>query len=534
MRGITIAILLSLCRVLYAQQSAIEGTAIDTSTHQPMAGVHIMLRPMGTSGRPSDDVVTYGALSRKDGHFSISGIAPAVYFLQAEHNGYALLPGKSATISLKPGEQRADVTVAMSPRAVIVGHVLDEYGDPVERIQVMATPAPGSSTAPVQSDPTDERGLFRLPVAPGKYYVSADVRYRQPTREIRNDGRDTSVYGTTYYPSAVSEAQANPVEAAAGQEITGIDIHPARKQTFTIGGTVTGIPQGAPMPELLLFTSSGYPMRPALSIAGSGGFLITGIAAGSYRLMAVLQSSALPLRSPPVEVDAGAVPGAGVNLTLVHGETVPGTLVIEGDPPKPAPEEKLIVLLDSDSNPPQSPFGEGMNPKGAEVGKDGAFRVEQVFPGKLSVRVEPLPENAFIKSVKLNGTEAPDEVLDLSRGVNGAVISVTLSRNGGRIEGKVLDADNNVFVAIAQSADDLDYRSLTPAEPGAKFHFSGLRPGKYRIIAVGATQFSGLYQHDSQALKALFPAAPEIEIHEGDRIETDVKLTASEKQGAKQ
>ena len=537
MRGITLVILLALCRSLCAQhldpqQAAIEGTAIDTVTHQPMAGVHITLRPMGTNGRPSEDAVAYGAISRKDGHFSVSGIAPAVYFLEAEHNGYALLPGKSATISLKPGEQQAELTIAMSPHAVIVGRVLDEYGDPVENIRVMATPAPESSTALVQGDPTDERGLFRLPVAPGKYYVSADFTNFHTTREIRNDGRDASAYASTYYPSATSQSQASPIEAAAGQELTGIDIHLARKEALTIRGTVTGIPQGAPMPEVGLFDSNGYALR-WFPVTPGGGFTITGIAAGSYRLMAFLQSGALSLRSPPVEVNAGAASEPGVNLTLVRSEALPGTLAIKGDPPKAAPEEKLTVLLDSDSNPPQTFFGASLNPRGAEVSKDGAFRVEQVFPGKLSVRIVPLPENAFVKSVKLNGTEVPDAVLDLSRGVNGAVIAITLSRNGGRIEGKVLDTDN-AFVAIAQSADDLDHESLVPVEPGAKFHFAGLRPGKYRIVAVDSTQFSGLYQHDSQALRALFPAAPEIEIHEGDRIETDVKLTASEKQGAKQ
>ena len=525
MRGITTTLLLMLCGALCAQESAIEGTAIDTAAHRSMAGVHITLRPMGANGRASEDAVTYGALSGKDGHFSISGIAPAAYFVQAEYNGYVLLPGKMATISLKPGERRNDVTVAMVARGVIYGHILNEYGDPVESIQVMATPVTGFSTETVQSDPTDERGLFRLPVAPGKYNVSANFRNLHTTHEIRNDGRDTSAYVTTWYPSAASEAQASTVEAAAGQEVTGIDIHLTRKQALTIRGTVTGIPPGALMPDVWLDTAGGSGLRASPDPA-DGKFTFTGLIAGSYRLMAVLQSAGLSLRSPQVEVEADAASGTVINLALVRGETVPGSLVIEGDPPKPAPEEKLTVLLDSDFNPPQIAFRAGMNPKGAEVGKDRTFRVEQVFPGKLSVRVVPLPENAFVKSVKLNGVEVPDQVLDLSRGVNGAVIAVTLSRNGGRIEGKVLDADSNAFVAIARSADDIDYDSLTPVEPGAKFHFAGLRPGKYRIV--------GAYQHDVQALRALFPAAPEIEIHEGDRIETDVKLTTSEKPGAKQ
>jgi hypothetical protein len=144
-----------------------------------------------------------------------------------------------------------------------------------------------------------------------------------------------------------------------------------------------------------------------------------------------------------------------------------------------------------------------------------------------------MPENAFIKSVKLEGNESPDGLLDLSRGVKGANVRVTLSRNGGRVEGSVLDAEGEPRIPLAHvnilaSADDtdrIDRESARIVAAGEKFSFSGLRPGRYRLIATDARQSPVSVQE----LKALFPKAPEIEIREGDRVARDVKVMSVER-----
>jgi hypothetical protein len=175
------------------------------------------------------------------------------------------------------------------------------------------------------------------------------------------------------------------------------------------------------------------------------------------------------------------------------------------------------------------------NTKGSEVDKDGAFRIEPVFPGRFRVRVLPLPENAWIKSVKLGDAEVPDGVLDLSRGVGEAKVKVTISLNGGQVEGTVFGEDGQPFerplpfVVIAETVDEIDGTNLKLAEAGAKFKFTGLRPGKYRLIAVDPRHYGG----DIDAVKAIFSKAPEIEIREGDRITKDVKIVVAENPSAK-
>ena len=94
----------------------------------------------------------------------------------------------------------------------------------------------------------DERGEFHMSVAPGKYYVVAEPAGRNINQvpEVRTDGSVPAIYGKTYHPSAAAKAKAVLVEAAAGAELIGIDIHMARQgRAFNIGGTVTGMTDGA-------------------------------------------------------------------------------------------------------------------------------------------------------------------------------------------------------------------------------------------------------------------------------------------------
>jgi hypothetical protein len=102
------------------------------------------------------------------------------------------------------------------------------------------------------------------------------------------------------------------------------------------------------------------------------------------------------------------------------------------------------------------------------------------------------------------------------------------------VDGVLLSVDGEplhspfAFVILAAKAEEISTEGSKMVEAGAKFKFSGLRPGKYRLIAF-RPQFAG----DLEAIKAMFPKAPEIEIREGDRITKDVKIVAAENPDAK-
>jgi hypothetical protein len=332
------------------------------------------------------------------------------------------------------------------------------------------------------------------------------------------------VYGATFYPSAATRDQATAIELAAGQTVSGIDIHLTLKRSITVRGGVTGMPAGPEISTYITLFWSEIGTYTFTRPEPDGTFAIAGLTPGKYRLMARLQGSDGPdMQSASKELEVENDDNSIV-LALVRAETLSGTVEIEGDAPKSPVREKLGVRLS-----PEIQFGEN---KGADVGEDGTFHIDRVFPGKLRMIVMPLPENAYVKSIKAGSAEAQDGLVDLSHGVAGSQIHITLSRNGGRVEGRVLGEDGQPFtgpsmVILTESDDPLDEKGFQAAEAGEKFSYSGLRPGKYRFMALEPSHMMMSSQAKPDALKALLAHAEEIEIHEGDRISKDIKISAT-------
>lgn len=505
-------------RCLAAQQASIEGTAIDAVTRQPLPGVHINMHQ-----DPAEDA--WGAITRPNGRFSITGMKPALYFLTAEGNGYIHLPGKN--VPLKPGDQVTGFIVEMTPRAVIAGRVLDEFGDPMQNVDVEATPVVPEPQLdePGMSDRTDERGQFRMTGAPGKYYVKATYApMRFVPAETFNGLPAPPAYAATFYPSSADKDRAHVVEVAPGHDLNGIDIRLARTLSLNISGVVTGVPDGSPPPLVWMeHDEARQYTQPALF---DGIFRFSGLAPGHYRILASSGSGDNPLRSQLLDVHLESVDETNLNLKLMPGEELSGTLEIHGDPGKTTLLKTLAVHLEPESAPP---------PKGGAVDSDGAFHLSQIFPAKFRVTVRPLPENAYVDSVKLDDTEMPTGTLDLTRGAGGARLKVTVGLNSGQVEGTVLGEDGRpfagpvAFVFLAATVDEIDNFSGKPIDPEAKFSFDGLRPGKYRLFAVDPRLVSSSLEN----FRALFPKGEEIEIREGDRLIKDVKVMAAENRDAK-
>jgi hypothetical protein len=247
-----------------------------------------------------------------------------------------------------------------------------------------------------------------------------------------------------------------------------------------------------------------------------GRFSLSGLVPDRYTLTARILTAATPLFSQAVEVPPETTNVDGINLRLVAGEEVSGTLEIEGTGGNAGADEKRSVQLES-----LVPRNFAAVKRG-EVDEEGAFHIAPVYPGTFRVSVTPLPENAYIKSVQVN-SGAGGDVIDLSRGVAGSKLKIIISRNGGQIEGTL---SAGATVILAESPDDS--RHVTYAAADKQYRFTGLHPGKYRLIAA-ATQ--GL---QPDRLEGMFGDAPEIEVHEGDRITRDVKIPVKEKPGAKQ
>ena len=496
---------------LQAQTASIQGTVTDAASHQPMARVHLIFRP----ANPKRQTDIYGAVSRDDGSFSVADLAPGTYGIEARYNGYLPIP---ATATLTAGEERKDLIVQMTQRAVITGHVLDENGDAAPRTPVSATPLTGQGSSQTT---TDERGFYRLPLDPGQYRLHAlaqNVGRAQSlgSQEIRLDGTVRPVYGDTFYPSVI--------ELSPGQN-TNVDIHLTPHVSRSISGIVTGLPEGKPdVPRAFvnLYRASSpnsFTQLESAAVGEDGKFSFANIAPGHYSISAV--GNGAPLRSAVIELPGENDSFSNLTIALAYGETLRGKLRIEGRGPAAMDVRKMAIRLEP-------------NPGESRIDADGKFQINSVFPGKFILQLTGLPENAFVKTVRIGNVEWHTGRIDLPDGVKGAQMDVLVSPNAGQLEGTVANEEGQatsdkpfVWVVLAGEDDDLNVKQV---DSGTKFRFTGLHPGKYRLVVVDPRHFR---EGDRAALESLLAKAPEIEIHEGDRISQDLKATVPEDSHAK-
>ena len=522
-----------LCGPVAAQQARVAGMVRDSVTHQPLPGVHITLRP-ATNNNDEQPASLWGAISKQDGSFSIGAVPAGSYNLSTRRNGYMQLvsvplqggaerfPGPSP-LTVEAGENVTDVLIEMTAEVFIAGHVFDENGDPLERFLIEAESARrvglnGTATR------TDERGQFRLVLWPGKFYLKATPLRLPASLPTVERGAAEPVYLATWYPAAQTRAAGAVIEVAPGQQMTDIDFHLTQARTLRISGTVSGMPEAGK--DAIVFVQSDASRNFSFPTEPDGKFIFAGLPAGQYRLSARYEGGSKSMQSPISEVRLENADETGVVLTLAPGETVSGMVEIAGGSGKFAGLSKLNVQLFR--------FRYGDGPLSGLVDSEGRFRIENVFPDKFEVRVLPMPENAYLKSVKVDGADVSDALLDFSRGVNRANLRVTISLNAATLEGRVIAKDgkpapNHSLVFLGSRPEDIRLDDLKPSGPDGSFRFTGLRPGKYRLLAIDPR----LAMAGSEMLKPLFDAASEFEIHEGDRIRKDAEIAVPQLENAK-
>jgi protocatechuate 3,4-dioxygenase beta subunit len=541
MKGAILLLLISSC--VRAQQGSLVGTAIHAVTREPLSNVHVRLVAMSSGGFTT----AYGAMSDRTGHFSIATIRPGTYILMPERAGFLHVQAKGSAaipnITIKPGEHQTGYQLEMTPRAVISGRVVDEAGDPVQGVQVQTMPVtPGSIPVPFMPPrypATDERGEFRLSGPPGKYYVQATVSMGgggEERPEKRSDGTSEAFYGTTFYPSSIRKDRATVVEAVSGKDVSGIEIRLARRQQgLGISGVVSGIPEGPSRGYVMMqFGESAQRISSGrgAGVSADGKFRFDGLQPGFYRLTAQYHDEKTHLVSRTMEWQLENSEVANVELVLLPGVELSGSLKMEGETAEVAPPKRKVRLE------PAMGFSFMSEATGGEVDGSGVFRIGNIMPGKYRVKVEPLAENAYIKSLEIDGAAVTNGIADLSQATRGASAKLTLGRNAAQISGRVLDADgepitnNMVMIFLARDPDDIPLTVNGPerATQDGKYTIKGVVPGKYRLFALDPFQVSGAAGPDEglDMFKKLFERGEEVEFKEGDRITKDLKVISTE------
>jgi hypothetical protein len=471
-----------ICATAWAQPQppGISGTITNGVSGEPILRAHVMLR-----AESSDTPMKYGALTTAEGKFSISPLPPGVYTVTVEKPGFVPAPNQwgSTYLSLKvkEGDAASDLKLKLLPQAVISGRVLDADGRPVEHMRVET--ARGRSAA---STTTNARGEFRLSgLRPGRYLVRAMPPEGGPP-EIRTDGTKEINYGITYYPGAPVESSATGITARAGAEMAAIDIHLTPTPITRVSGVVVGLPAGAKGYVLSRTYGPGFREGYTTSMLTDPHFTLWRLPPGKYRLSAWCEPPGGAVHTSSVEVELGGANIDNIELSFVPPFAVAGSL--EGDLPPPENSPKRTVTLRS--------VGPGAwTSKPADIGPDGAFRVEKVHPDRYRVELHGLPAAVYVKSVRMGQAESPGNWLDLSRGPASASLTVSVAVAKGSLSGTVQGPDgpaSGLMVGLYPDASDgLDELRTVLAE-GGKYSFTGVPTGSYRVFAFDPADLTNL------------------------------------------
>jgi hypothetical protein len=458
------------------------------------------------------------------GTYIIRGIA-AGYLTAGKLDGMSTLPN----ITLKPGQRISDFKLEMVRHAVLTGRVVDEFGDPIDGIGVEAEQLTGDqylSVTPGRGGAeTDDRGEFHIPVGPGRYRLKVDPPIDSNLKEIRTDGTSAPLYSMTYYPSAPAPNRASVIEVKAGETAGPLDIHLLRAHPMTIGGVVSGIPDAA-RPWVRVRTGDDPNDLAALEPAPTdpdGRFSIPNARPGHYWLQAMYNTGGVVMQSQTVEVTPDSANAANIELTLRGAGELTGTIEV---PAGLGPFK--VVLQPLATRVFSKPGAEG------DANKEGAFRIGGILPGKYWVMVQPLPENAYIKSMQMDGAALRSGEIDLSRGAGGSHLKLVIGANGGQISGAVPDKDGqplrNTPVEIrllnSPSGDDPPEQQVRGLVIEGRYGIRNLRPGKYWLLAIDPLYSGDVTSPD--AMKALAAGATEVNVKEGDRLVKDLHVATKE------
>jgi protocatechuate 3,4-dioxygenase beta subunit len=146
--------------------------------------------------------------------------------------------------------------------------------------------------------------------------------------------------------------------------------------------------------------------------------------------------------------------------------------------------------------------------------------------------VEPIAENAYIKTMELDGAPSLKAEIDLSRGAQGSHLKLVISANAAQISGAVFDKDGqpliNAMVEIrllnSSSGDDPPER-MGFARDG-RYTMRSLPPGKYWLLAVDPLHSGDVTSPD--VMTALASHAVGVEVKEGDRLVKDLRIATKE------
>jgi hypothetical protein len=476
-------------------ECSISGTVVTLAGGEPLRKARVRLESQ------EDRMRSISAISDAGGRFEMKALDPGGYRLHVSRVGYVTQiygqrqpqdPG--AILSLRPGQELKDLLFKMVPSAVLAGRILDEDGEPLPSVNVSALREVYNqgkrSLVSGANAQTNDLGQYRLfGLAPGRYFISAHYgNWERGT--VANDELtqpSSQGYANMFYPGTPDRTKATAIAVKAGEEITSVEILMRQVSVYHVRGhvynQVTHRP-GAETMVLLMPKSSDqrgdFGDSYTMIQKRDGSFDIPEVLPGSYSLAGIWSDQGRHYVSR-VPLEVGNADVEGVAVTILVGSTVGGRVIWDGQPALER-DELRIAMRSTDDSPIYFP--------GSRVNPDGSFAIPDVGDGAYYAIPDGESKDCYVKDVEYAGRASLEEGFSVARG-SAALLEITISSRGGRVQGTVTDEDglptSGVYVALVPDSETRRtkhrlYKSQTTDQYG-HFDLRGIAPGDYLLFS---------------------------------------------------
>lgn len=546
---------------LRAQETAAEpkgvsvsGTVVNSITREPVRRAEVVLMQIPDSaaqgqprsGTPGVSLTASAApqtpgaspqaprttVTGADGAFRFDDVAEGTYRIYVRREG--MVAGRPAhglspqQIRVRAGTPVTGLRYSLTPQAVISGRVVDDEGEPVQGVQVMALRrAPPEARMSYQpAGPgvqTDDRGEYRLRnLPPGRYLIQA-APLAQGTMNVPENQR--TALAAAFHPDASSPQQAIWISASAGQEVANVDVRLRRVAVRRVSGKVL-LEDGRPAERFMVNTlDRNAPMtffmsgRMAMS-REPGSFVLESVPPGSYTLMARLMDPQNPVmqRAAIAQVEVGDRDVEGVEIRFLPPFVLRGQVRVEGPGAEEARPRLGTMQVSLIPSPSGMSFGQ------AAVKEDGSFEVTMHAPGRYRLFLyQGASPQLYVASIRTSGGSDVTQEIDLSSGASESVI-ITMRTDAALITASRPPVEKedelcNPYYAAAVPVSEADRASraplTTPVDDSGQAVLFPLPPGEYYVFGVCTADLTLI--SDPDLLESLIQRAEKIRVQAGEQ-----------------
>jgi hypothetical protein len=502
------------------QEETIRGTVVNRLTHEPVERALVV--------SPEKE---FSTLTDNDGHFAFSfpsspdgGVGKSNWpnALMARKPGFVEDPNQ-----LYPAVPGKELTIALTPEALVIGHVVLPSAEAPDTIEVelyrRQVEDGWAHWVSAGSTRTKSNGEFRFAeLAAGSYkLLTRELLDRDPL-SLRPGSRIFG-YPPVYFPNAADFSSAETIQLAPGQTMQAA-ISLVERAYYPVK---VAIPNSAPNQGVLVSVSPQGHKGPGYSLGYSSSGQVQGLLPnGTYTIDAMSMAPSPRTGSVSITVDGSAVEGPPLILVPNHAipvdvkeefisppDSSPRGVSLRGSKERvQRPSAYLRLYLDPADDFHENRFRRASAGSSPAAGNDSLV-IDNVPPGLYRVGVRS--SRGYASSVTSGGIDLerqplvvpaskPIEIImrDNWAEVDGTVEGIVATSGAGGPNGsRVVSPELSAHVYFIPQPESPGVFRDAWVTPEGKINLSQLAPGLYRVLAFDRPQ-ADLEYHDPEAMRA--------------------------------